>query len=159
MSILGSLLNVKSLRPYLHCHVINNNQVTRMLSVNSIKFKSKQKLDRSKVPVLNENDLEEQFVRGSGPGGQATNKTNNAVFLKHKSTGLIVKCHETRSLNMNRTRAREIMVMKLDNLLNGEDSLQSQERRREQMKIANKEQKRKKLEELKRAFKEREGLT
>lgn len=40
---------------------------------------------------LNEEELEEQFVRGTGPGGQATNKTNNCVVLKHIPTGIVVK--------------------------------------------------------------------
>lgn len=43
------------------------------------------------LPVLNEDDLEEQFVRGSGPGGQATNKTSNCVVLKHVPSGIVVK--------------------------------------------------------------------
>lgn len=43
------------------------------------------------LPILNEDDLEEQFVRGSGPGGQATNKTSNCVVLKHIPSGIVVK--------------------------------------------------------------------
>lgn len=43
------------------------------------------------LPVLNEDDLVEQFVRGSGPGGQATNKTSNCVVLKHIPSGIVVK--------------------------------------------------------------------
>lgn len=43
------------------------------------------------LPVLNEDDLEEQFVRGSGPGGQATNKTSNCVVLRHIPSGIVVK--------------------------------------------------------------------
>lgn len=43
------------------------------------------------LPVLHEDDLEEQFVRGSGPGGQATNKTSNCVVLKHIPSGIVVK--------------------------------------------------------------------
>lgn len=43
------------------------------------------------LPVLNEDDLEEQFVRGSGPGGQATNKTSNCVVLRHVPSGIVVK--------------------------------------------------------------------
>lgn len=41
--------------------------------------------------ALSETELEEQFVRGSGPGGQATNKTNNCVVLKHIPSGIVVK--------------------------------------------------------------------
>ncbi|XP_058230926.1 mitochondrial translation release factor in rescue [Hemibagrus wyckioides] len=73
------------------------------------------------LPVLNEEDLEEQFVRGSGPGGQATNKTSNCVVLKHLPTGVVVKCHETRSVELNRKRAREILQEKLD-IYKGEES-------------------------------------
>lgn len=40
---------------------------------------------------LTEAELEEQFVRGDGPGGQATNKTNNCVVLKHIPSGIVVK--------------------------------------------------------------------
>lgn len=47
----------------------------------------KHTIDYSKVPQLVETDLEEQFVRGAGPGGQATNKTSNCVVLKHIPTG------------------------------------------------------------------------
>lgn len=43
------------------------------------------------LPMLKEDELEEQFVRGSGPGGQATNKTSNCVVLKHIPSGIVVK--------------------------------------------------------------------
>lgn len=119
----------------------------------------KRHLDYSNVPKLDKADLEEQFVRGSGPGGQATNKTNNAVMLKHKPTGLIVKCHETRSLWDNQKRAREILVTKLDNLLNKERSIEAQIRAIQEKQLARKEYKRKKLAEMKKTFREREGLT
>ena len=42
-------------------------------------------------PELDESELEEDFVRGSGPGGQSVNKTTNCVVLKHKPTGIVVK--------------------------------------------------------------------
>ncbi|XP_012229299.1 mitochondrial translation release factor in rescue [Linepithema humile] len=119
----------------------------------------KRHLDYSNVPKLDEADLEEQFIRGSGPGGQATNKTNNAVLLKHKPTGLVVKCHETRSVWDNKKRAREIMVTKLDNLLNKEHSIEAQIRALEEKQRAQKDYKRRKLAEMKAAFREREDLT
>lgn len=49
------------------------------------------KKDNAELLPLNETDLEEQFVRGFGPGGQATNKTNNCVVLKHLPSGIVVK--------------------------------------------------------------------
>lgn len=51
----------------------------------------KHSIDYSKVPVLIETDLDEQFVRGSGPGGQAVNKTANCVVLKHLPTGTLLE--------------------------------------------------------------------
>ncbi|KAG0713938.1 putative peptide chain release factor C12orf65, mitochondrial [Chionoecetes opilio] len=44
------------------------------------------KVDRSRVPVLKEEELLESFVRGSGPGGQKVNKTACVCSLKHIPT-------------------------------------------------------------------------
>lgn len=85
-------------------------------------IQAKGKKHRFDLPVLMEDDLEEQFVRGSGPGGQATNKTSNCVVLKHIPTGVVVKCHQTRSVELNRKRAREILQEKLDIVYKGEES-------------------------------------
>jgi len=70
------------------------------------------------MPVLNEDDIEESFVRGSGPGGQSINKTKNNVQLWHKPTGIRVSCQETRSLEQNRKFARRILLDKLDKISN-----------------------------------------
>lgn len=51
----------------------------------------KHTIDYSRVPQLVEGDLEEQFVRGSGPGGQSVNKTSNCVVLTHLPTGKCLK--------------------------------------------------------------------
>ncbi|XP_038201209.1 probable peptide chain release factor C12orf65 homolog, mitochondrial [Arvicola amphibius] len=71
---------------------------------------------------LNESELEEQFVKGHGPGGQATNKTSNCVVLKHVPSGIVVKCHQTRSVDQNRKIARKILQEKVDIFYNGENS-------------------------------------
>ncbi|KAI0340136.1 hypothetical protein BDW22DRAFT_1450566 [Trametopsis cervina] len=70
------------------------------------------------VPEIREEDLEEAFVRGDGPGGQSINKTENNVQLLHKPTGIRVTCQQTRSLSENRTIARKILRDKLDKLYN-----------------------------------------
>lgn len=109
-------------------------------------------------PELKEEDLEEDFMRGSGPGGQAVAKTNNCVQLKHKPTGLVVKSHETRSQFENRRIAREKLIYQLDILYNKEnsfDAISKREKAEKARSVANKA--RKKLE-LKKQFKEREGL-
>ncbi|CAE6425717.1 hypothetical protein ACGC1H_004765 [Rhizoctonia solani] len=70
------------------------------------------------TPELKEEDLEETFVRGSGPGGQAINKTSSSVSLIHRPTGIRVQCQATRSREQNRKIARKIMLEKLDQLAN-----------------------------------------
>ncbi|XP_007906000.1 mitochondrial translation release factor in rescue [Callorhinchus milii] len=78
------------------------------------------KKDAVHLPAVVEEDLQEQFVRGSGPGGQATNKTSNCVVLKHIPSGIVVKCHQTRSVEQNRKIARGILQEKLDVHYRGE---------------------------------------
>ncbi|XP_057214035.1 mitochondrial translation release factor in rescue [Triplophysa rosa] len=112
------------------------------------------KKDLIDLPVLNEEDLEEQFVRGSGPGGQATNKTSNCVVLKHIPTGIVVKCHQTRSVTHNRKLARDILREKLEVEYKGEES---ELLRRQRESIQKKQKKRRKVNEnieKKRRFKE-----
>ncbi len=57
-----------------------------------------------------EEDLEETFILGGGPGGQKTNKTSSVVRLAHGPSGLAVKCGETRSRETNRWLARRILA-------------------------------------------------
>ncbi len=40
---------------------------------------------------LNEEDLQENFIKGSGPGGQSVNTSSNCVQLKHVPTGITIK--------------------------------------------------------------------
>ena len=55
--------------------------------------------------------------RGPGPGGQKRNKTDSAVRLRHKPTGLIVVAGESRSQAENKTRAvkrlREALALRI----------------------------------------------
>ncbi|KAK8038150.1 hypothetical protein PG994_014917 [Apiospora phragmitis] len=69
-----------------------------------------------------ETDLDESFLKGSGPGGQKINKTNSAVQLKHLPTGIVIKCQETRSRSQNRLIARQLLANRLDDLTKGDQS-------------------------------------
>ena len=53
---------------------------------------------------LNEDDIEETFCRGAGPGGQKINKTMNKVRLRHIPTGATVAVQEQRDLTTNRLK-------------------------------------------------------
>lgn len=57
-----------------------------------------------------EEDLEESFILGGGPGGQKTNKTSNVVRLAHEPSGIQVRCAETRSRETNRWLARRMIA-------------------------------------------------
>ena len=57
-----------------------------------------------------EDDLEESFILGGGPGGQKTNKTSNVVRLSHEPSALSVRCGETRSRETNRWLARRMLA-------------------------------------------------
>ena len=57
-----------------------------------------------------EEDLDESFILGGGPGGQKTNKTSSVVRLSHEPSGLMVKCGETRSRETNRWLARRMLA-------------------------------------------------
>ena len=52
-------------------------------------------------------DVDERFVRGSGPGGQKINKTSSTVVLVHRPTGLEVRIQRERSQAANRELAWE----------------------------------------------------
>jgi protein subunit release factor B len=58
-------------------------------------------------------DVEEKFVRGSGPGGQKINKTSSTVWLRHGPTGIEVRCQRERSQSANRELAWAELAEKL----------------------------------------------
>ncbi|XP_069611968.1 mitochondrial translation release factor in rescue [Ranitomeya imitator] len=107
---------------------------------------------------LDEKDLEEQFVRGHGPGGQATNKTNNCVVLKHIPSGIVVKCHQTRSTEVNRIRARRILQEKVDFFYKRESSDVFKQKEETEKKKQEKRRKAKDNLERKKLFKEMQNL-
>ncbi|KAG9304269.1 hypothetical protein G9A89_019831 [Geosiphon pyriformis] len=107
----------------------------------SSKKKNGSKADKkSRVQiVLNESDLAESFIRGTGPGGQKINKTSICVDLKHIPTNIRVRCQQTRSRQENRGIARKLMKEKLDQYYNGDLSKSAMKRE----KIKKREAKRK----------------
>jgi protein subunit release factor B len=89
--------------------------------------KEKSLLDRMQALGVREQDIEEQFVRSSGAGGQKVNKTSSCVVLHHRPTGIRVKCQQERSQALNRFLARRILLDKIEARLRGAESAEQQE--------------------------------
>ncbi|KAI9738551.1 MAG: hypothetical protein M1835_001353 [Candelina submexicana] len=103
--------------------IIPTHQIFRVFSISALNA-AKPMPPR---PTVTEDDLEEAFLRGSGPGGQ---KIASPPFyidcfftnLKHIPTGIVVKSQETRSRSQNRKIARRLLAAKLEVIEKGSES-------------------------------------
>lgn len=72
-------------------------------------------------------DVDEQFIRGSGHGGQKVNKTSSTVQLRHLPTGIEVRMQKHREQSLNRLSAWKLLILKIEEQVKGKESKISQE--------------------------------
>src|SRR6188472_967456 len=70
--------------------------------------------ERMRAAGIHDSDLEENFARSAGPGGQNVNKVATAVTLRHRPSGASVTVQDSRSQATNRKLARERLLTAIE---------------------------------------------
>lgn len=125
----GDVAGIKSVSlefdgDFAYGYLKGENGVHRLVRISPFDANSRRHTSFASVyayPVVDENiqiainpaDITWDFFRSSGPGGQNVNKVETAVRLKHRTSGIIVECQETRSQLQNKEKALQMLKSQL----------------------------------------------
>jgi peptide chain release factor 2 len=110
--------------PYAYGYLRTESGIHRLIRISPFNAEGKRQTSFAAVDVspevndsveieIRDEDLEEQALRASGPGGQHVNKTSSAIRMRHIPTGIVVFCQAERSQHKNRATALKMLRSRL----------------------------------------------